>query len=245
MDLDFLERAEIRVSFNLEEKDFKTLTNKNEIQYLFNRHWFPEFNLKNTVSVVNKTKLNKITQELKFNYNNNFGYMHKLNPNGQIGPGEISLYFMVNSAVLGGGSSNGIDLIDNSGQYELKAIDVRGGKYASNLRMGVTADMNRTKQRMDDLRGNLYLDGHINKISTTTLRKMKELAPKEYKDIEEEFQENASKYFCHKTIFMNNGGQNKSRKGLIEEIKFIKKNEIFIEKIGKEIHPLVRIKYDG
>ena len=60
MDLDFIKRAEKVTSFNLTTKDFQSLSYKKEIQHLFNKHFFPEFDLNKTVDKINMSSINSL-----------------------------------------------------------------------------------------------------------------------------------------------------------------------------------------
>ena len=49
LDTEFLKRAQKVTSFNLQTKDFESLKYKSEIQHLFHMHFFPKFDLDNTL----------------------------------------------------------------------------------------------------------------------------------------------------------------------------------------------------
>jgi len=60
LDRNFIARAMKVTSFNLSTKDFESLTNKKEIQYLFGTHFFPKFDFKFTLNDVNMSKLKNV-----------------------------------------------------------------------------------------------------------------------------------------------------------------------------------------
>ena len=49
LNTEFLKRAQKVTSFNLQTKDFESLQYKAEIQHLFHMHFFPDFDLDNTI----------------------------------------------------------------------------------------------------------------------------------------------------------------------------------------------------
>ena len=110
MDKEFIKRALHVTSFNLSASDFESIKHKKEIQYIFNMHFFPKFDLDQTIDAVDMNKLNSIISKLKSEDAAMFAKMHNYNLKG-VGPGEVTLYFLINSAHLGGGSSAGVDIV--------------------------------------------------------------------------------------------------------------------------------------
>lgn len=242
LDLEFIEYAEKRTSFNFEAKHFLSVDYKPEIQHLFKKYFFPDFDLSKTVNVVDKDSLNNITDELKSYCRTRYSYLHDYKLNG-VGPGEVALFFKVNSAILGGGSSAGIDLTDDKDQYEIKAIDLFQDKFAVNFRLGGSVNTNNISSKLNELREELELPGDINNINKGTIAQIYEKCPKEFDILEEEFKEEAYKYFYgHKVIFINNGRVNKSKIGKIEAVTYIQRDSIFLERVTNgELKPMVKL----
>ena len=90
MDKNFIKRALHVTSFNLSASDFESTTYKNEIQYIFNMHFFPKFDLSHTINGVDMNKMNSIINKLKSEDSAMFAKMHNYNLKG-VGPGEVTL----------------------------------------------------------------------------------------------------------------------------------------------------------
>ena len=165
--------------------------------------------------------------------------MHNYNLKG-VGPGEATLFFLLNKAHLGGGSSAGVDLVDNGEGYEIKAITLSNG-IASNFKLGGTVPLANLMQKMYELNSELKLGGSRTEISKGKTELMKQKAPLEFKRLQEEYATIAyEEYFKkHKTIFINNTNANL---GKIEAIKMVKKEDIMIERMtGGTIKPMVKL----
>ena len=121
LDSEFLKKAMKLTNFNLSTKDFESLKYKKEIQFLFRTHFFPEFDLDDCLDQVDATKINNVVNKLKGMDAKMFTKMHKYNLKG-VGPGEATLYFLLNKAHLGGGTSAGVDLVHGSSKYALSRI---------------------------------------------------------------------------------------------------------------------------
>ena len=121
LDAGFLKRAQRVTSFNLKSEDFTTLKYKKEIQHLMRMHFFPGFDLDQTISgKPNKNKLNKLIKSLKSENINKFMALHNY-PIKQVGPGEVTLFFLLDDASLGGGSASAADINIGGQAYEVKA----------------------------------------------------------------------------------------------------------------------------
>ena len=228
LDLKFINRASKVTSFNLVSKDLQNLRYKKEIQYLFNKNLFPEFNLNSTIDLVDKDKLNILINELRLS--NNFNFLHNYNLKG-FGPGEITLYFLINTSYLGGGSSAGIDMFVEDKKYEIKAVSITKDGFAYNFKLGGNVPLSSTILSLINLTNYFKLEGNKTEIKSSVLSKLKELDSSSFKKIEEEYAEIAyENYFKnHEIIFINNAVS--SRLGLIESIKYVKKDDIFIERV--------------
>jgi len=150
-------------AFKLYAKDFQSIEKKKEIQYIFRNNWFPNFDMKNTLDDINSSPgfinaFNKTVSTLKSADQANTKLLKNYPVKG-LGPGEILIYFLINTAYLGGGSSAGTDIvldkddqaplfhdydkviIDSNGgnEYELKAVTVAGdGKSVYQFKVGGT-----------------------------------------------------------------------------------------------------------
>jgi len=242
MDKAFIDRATRISSFNLMSSDFTTLTYKKEIQYIFNMFFFPKFNLNKTLDRVEKTKLNTLISELKTESAESFEKIHKY-PLYGVGPGEVTLFFLLNTAYLGGGSSAGVDLIDSSGKYEIKAVKVSDNRIATGLGLGGTVPLYGLMNRINNLREILNLSGSSTEISEGLIKQIREKKKEEFQSIEQEYAKLAGEYFKgHKVIFINNG-TNKQKRGLIEDIAEVRMQDIMIERVTTgTIKPLIQLR---
>lgn len=241
LDLEFVRRAERVTSFNLATKDFESLAHKAEIQHLFNKHFFPKFDLTRTLRGVNKSSLNALVSELKRLDSGAFKALYTYNLKG-VGPGEVMLYFMINDAHLGGGSSAGVDLVTASGKYEVKAIELFAGTYARNFKLGGTVPVGDIAHRLNKLRESLNLTGSKTEISKTTVDQMRDKSPKGMLEIEESFAETAYQHYFknHDVIFINNSSTGKM--GNVEAVKRVQKADVFIERLTSgTVKPMVKL----
>jgi len=235
MDTDFLKRATKVTSFNLYASDFMSVKHKKEIQHLFSTYLFPRFNLNNTQNGVEINKLNKNINDLKsFEQLENFKRIHNYNIKG-IGPGEVTLYFLIDNAILGGGSSAGIDIIVGSNKYEVKAIQVNQQKQAYDFKLGGTIPLSEVIFNLFKLKKELKISGSTNEISGNNIINMRKAAPKEMSEIEKEYKKITYEYYFknHDIIFLNNSKTQKI--GNIEAIKRVKENDISIERYTSNV----------
>lgn len=239
MNKDFIKRALHVTSFNLTASDFESTRYKEEIQHIFNMHFFPKFDLKNTIDGVDMNKMNKLVDALKREDSGMFSKMHNYNLKG-VGPGEVTLYFLVNSAHLGGGSSAGVDLVASNGKFEVKACKVGRDGYASDFKLGGTAPLSDIIMMLDNIRTKHKLGGTRTEMSGSIMDQMKKLAPDEFNKAQEKFAEVAANYFKgHKVIFINNSPANLGR---IEAIKEVKKADVIMERVTSgTIKPKVKL----
>ena len=142
LDTDFLKRAQKITSFNLTPNDFTSLKHKAEIQYLFRMHFFPKFDLDKTLKgTPTINKLNSVIGRLKKENINKFKILHSYNLKG-VGPGEATLYFILDDAHLGGGASAGADIVIGNKPYEVKAGDISQG-FFKNFKLGGTVPIDK------------------------------------------------------------------------------------------------------
>ena len=207
MNLDFIRRAEKVTSFNLTTKDFETLDHKQEIQHLFNKHFFPEFNLEKTLDQIDLNTINLRIADLKKEQGGMMlAKLHSYNLKG-VGPGEATLFFLCNKVRLGGGSSAGVDIIDGTTKYEVKAALISQSRVASNFKLGGTVPLSDIIIKLNDLREQVKAgDGNKTEIRGSVMAVMESKAPDQYRQIQEMFAERAyEEYFKgHDVIFINN-----------------------------------------
>lgn len=244
-DASFIKRATKVTSFNLQARDFESLTYKKEIQYLFKTYFFPNFDLGNTVNGFQVDRINGLVDALKSENAKALAALHKYSLKG-VGPGEVLMYFLIKDAHLGGGSSAGVDLVVGSEQYEIKSVERHSSGYVYGFKLGGTvniADITQdivalAKQFKDDLR--LTRPTEIGKVA---LQKLSELAPREYNEIVGRYRKAAyDGYFkLHPIIFMYNTG--KRNMGKIIAVQNVQLNDIDIDAVTSgTIKPKVTLK---
>lgn len=241
LDTEYLIKAERLTSFNIDTKDFESLERKSEIQHLFNKHFFPKFRLSKTIKQdVSKDKLNHLISLLKNEDVQMFKRMHNYNLSG-IGPGEVTLFFLIDDAHLGGGSSAGIDLIIGSDKYEVKAVNISKEKMAKDFKLGGTFSLAPIIEGIKELQ----IQNNIkptSEVCVSKIRKLREISPNRFKKIEKGYRALAyNNYFKnHEIIFINNSPS--SKLGEIVGIKRVKKKDIFIERVTSgTVKPLVQL----
>lgn len=229
LNLDFIKRAEQVTSFNINAADFQTLDHKKELQHLFNKHFFPNFDLSKTIKSVDQSQLNKLIVLLKSEDSAMFAKLHAYNLKG-VGPGEATLFFLIDTARLGGGSSAGVDLLVGGTNYEVKAVKVSADRVASDFKLGGTVPLADIMTDLNKLRESLKLGGSRTEISGSITETMRTKDPKRFDDIEKKYAALAYEYFkAHEVIFINNGSG--SNLGRIEAVKKISKKDIMIERV--------------
>ena len=245
LDLDFLRKAERVTSFNIVTKDFESLAHKKEIQHLFNKHFFPGFDLSKTINRVDKNALNKLIAELKAEDSRMFSKLHGYNLKG-VGPGEATLFFLIDNAYLGGGSSAGVDLVVGSGKYEVKAVQTTktiDGTLAYDFKLGGTVRLDDITKRLVRLLEFRKIEGSKTEIKKSTIDKLRndDESSADFFSIEESYRKRAAEYFKnHEVIFINNSKTGKM--GNIEAVKKIKHTDILIERVTSgTIKPMVYI----
>ena len=241
LNTDFLRQAQKITSFNIKAVDFQSLKYKKELQYLFWFHFFPKFDLSKTINAIDKNQLNNLINDLKREDAQMFSKLHGYNLKG-IGPGETTIYFLVNTAQLGGGSSAGADILIGSSKFEVKAVKVSSDRIATDFKLGGTVPLSTIILDIVALKDKLNLGGTRTEIAGGIIQSMRDKAPKEFAEIEEKFSNIAyNSYFKnHKVIFINNGTGAKF--GMIEEIKQVQKKDIMIERVTSgTIKPKVKL----
>ena len=241
LNMEFINNALKVSAFNISPTEFTKINHKKEIQYLFNMHFFPKFDITKTIDVVDMGKLNTLITTLKSQNLENFKKLHKYNLKG-IGPGEMTLYFLINNARLGGGKSAGVDLIVGSKNYEVKAAKITPNGIAYGFKLGATFSLDDIKRDLNTLRIKSNSGGSASEISANKIKDMQQKYPTEYNAIESKFAKlSYDNYFKnHEVIFINNNDTPKV--GNIEAIKKIMPNEISIlEVTSGTIKPKIKL----
>ena len=213
LDVDFLNRAQRVTSFNLRTSDFESTQYKGEIQHLFHRTFFPNFNLANTLKgQPTVAKLNRLIGQLKRESFINYNRLHFYNLKG-VGPGEATLYFLLDDAHLGGGGSAGVDLVVSGTNYEVKACLVSRDGALSGFKLGGTAPVGNLVSELVKYKKELGLKTQgkgENEVSISQMAAIKNAYPSQYAKMEAEYGRIAGRYFGDvPVIFMNNNSSNK------------------------------------
>lgn len=243
LDMSFIRNAMKVTSFNLSAKDFESLRYKKEIQHLFHMNFFPKFDMNRTLDAVNPGKLSSAIKALRQSDSSKFENIYRYNIKG-VGPGEVMIYFLCNNAHLGGGSSAGLDLVDKSGGYEIKAVDYSPQGYVNNFKVGGTfsmADIMRGVQKLKEAAGL----GRGSEVNAGDLKKIEDRFPEELKRYYEQYADVTYRnYFRnHKIIFLSNKRGGGYQLGDLIDIKKVEKKDIQFERITSgTIKPRVMMK---
>lgn len=242
LNMDFIRKAEKVTSFNIVTKDFETLKYKKEIQHLFNKHFFPKFDLGRAINSVDKNRLNSLIKDLKNESNENFKKLHGYNLKG-VGPGEATMFFLINNAHLGGGSSAGVDLVVGPKKYEIKAVKVSNDRLASDFKLGGTVPLSDIIVMLNKIRKDIGAGGTQTEMSGSIMKRMQLEAPAAFQAAQKQFADIAyNLYFKRDEIIFINNSATAGRIGMIEAIKNVKLDEIFIERVTSgTIKPKVKI----
>jgi hypothetical protein len=243
LDFGFIKNAEHAKSFSLEARDFQSTKYKNEIQFIIGTQWFKNFDLTKTISStsLNASKINTLIKQLKNTNSRNFDNLFKYNLSG-LGNGEVLLYFLLDKASLGGGSSSGLDIVIGNEGYEMKAVNISADGYAYGFFTGRTLNVSAITERLatcvkDEFEGKIPASTQeIRKSAIGTLRENKN---KTFLKIENDYRDLVyNNYFSkHKTIFFDN------KTGEIAFMGIVDKPQIFIETVTQsQIKPMIKIK---
>lgn len=213
LDNNFLNRAQKVTSFNLRTRDFESLQYKAEIQHLFNRHFFPKFDLNTTMKGQPKIRqLNAAIEKLKKENFLNYNRLHFYNLKG-VGPGEATLYFLLDDAHLGGGGSAGVDLVCAGTKYEVKACLTSRDGTLSGFKLGGTAPVGPIVTKLVEYKEQLGFKTAgkgQNEVNGSQMAAIQKKFPREYAKLEAEYGRIAGRYFGNiPVIFINNNSSNK------------------------------------
>lgn len=246
-DQTFIKRATKVTSFNLTSDDFTSLSYKREIQYLYAQHMFGSFDPDKALRSLSKAGYNKLISQLKADDKSQYSKLHFLPLKG-VGPAEAALYLLTQRAHLGGGSSAGVDLVEGSKKYEVKAVKWKnkGTKdYVSDFKLGGNIPgMSQLEVDIQTLAYDLKLKPKGSpEISGSIFAKMQDMAPTEYNKLEKRYQKLAGSYFKgHDVVFVQNEA-NQQDFGEIISIQKVNPSDIKMERFtSKSLKPLVKVK---
>jgi len=252
LDAEFLKRAQKVTSFNLTSKDFISLKHKKEIQHLFRTHFFPKFNLDNSISgKPTPSKLNKLISQLKNINMGAFQKLHNYNLKG-VGPAEATLFFLLDDAHLGGGSSAGIDIVVGGKNYEVKAGNIPaegGGKHIIGFKLGGTVPLDKmvtAALKIRDSNPRIKSAGKektgVNGNQIKMIRADRKLGAQWKKEVEVPYARAASKYLGKNEIIFMVNTTPKARMGECASISKVKISDVSIDVVTQgTIKPRVRI----
>ena len=241
LDKKFLARALERTSFNLTSSDFTSTTHKAEIQHLFSMHFFPKFDLSKTIKGQPTTrKLNSVIKELKRLHPREFMSLHKYNLAG-VGPGEATLYFLLDDAYLGGGSASAADINIGNKSYEVKAGNYNAKQKAyKDFKLGGTVPLDKmvgaALKLRDQVDPNLRMGrggaaerNGVNGQQIEAILKDRQLAAEWNKSVEEPYGIAASSYLNKNTLILMVNTTPKTEIGEIYHIGSVNPNKVKVD----------------
>ena len=213
LDGDFVKSALRLKAFTLKSQDLKTTKYKKEIQFVVRTTWFPNFDLSQTIKgQPNLRKLNSLIDQLKRESMRNYNRLHFYNLKG-VGPGEATLYFLMDDADLGGGGSAGVDLVVAGSKYEIKACLVSRDGSLSGFKLGGTAPVGPLVSKLVEFKEQLGLSTSgkgQNEVNGSQMAAIQKKFPSEYAKIEADYGRIAGRYFGRTpVIFINNNASDK------------------------------------
>ena len=242
LDMDFIRRAEVVTSFNVTAKDFQSVKNKNEVRFLFKKHFFPDFDLDKTVADLSGD-VNGLIKQLKSMSKTNFDKLFTYNIKG-VGPGEVLLYFLVDDLVLGGGTSAGVDLVSGGKSYEMKAAQLSKEGYFYSFRLGATVNVSSIVTSAIAIAKEAGIstsrDAEISKSAIASIKSGK-LGKRWVDEVEKPFIEKAyDEYFKHHPVAFIINKIPASAHGEVY-IKSVKKSDIVLEMVTQgKIRPMIK-----
>ena len=250
LDSEFMARATKVRSFDLRGADFESLKFKAEIQHLYATYQFPGFDLETTGKGLDVKRVNKAIDKLKSLDRGNFNALYDFQPKG-VGPVEALLYFLVDDAVLGGGTSAGIDIKVGGNNYEVKAAQLSGDKkFVYGFRLGGTVDVTKEVSSLVKLKKQLGFETKgkgQNEVNKTQLAAIQQKFPRDYKRAVDSYVTKAYRYLsANPVIFFNNnrstGGRLTGAAGNLIAVKNVKKTDVMIDVVTQGgIKPKVKL----
>ena len=243
----YLKKYENKLPYNdkaIPESDYTNITHKKQIREIFNKNYFKNFSdyLKTLDSPQQINQRIKKLKEINIQgYNNLFAKVYSL------GPGERVLYYLIDSAELGGGSSAGVDITVNGSQYEIKGANISAASgnniFAYGFEVSRSLDVFSIINSIYALcqQNNISIESRT-EIKTSSIDALRLKMPKEYAIIERKFAILlGSDYFKNKLIILNNN--NSKNYGLVEFIGKVNADNITIERISRGVvRPKIKIR---
>lgn len=243
----FLKRAQKITSFNLSPSDFTTTEYKAEIQFLFATHFFGskgnEFNLNDTIKgAPKKDELNKLVKKLKQINASKFMALHNYNIKG-VGPGEATLFFLLDDAALGGGSASAADINIKGQAYEVKAGNYNAKQKAfKDFKLGGTVVLDqivREAFKLRDIidpnlkmgRGGKAEKNGVNAAQIIAIMKDKDLAIQWEKNVEAPYRKKAAKYLNKNPLILIINTTPKDQIGEIYHIGSVREKQIKVDTV--------------
>ena len=243
LDVAFLKRAQKVTSFNLTSKDFTSLKYKKEIQHLIRMHFFPKFDLSRTISgKPTKKELNSLIRSLKKENISKFNSLHNY-PISAIGPGEVTLFFLLDDAHLGGGSSAAADIKIGSVDYEVKAGNFNEKQNAyKDFKLGGTVPMEKMVNAAFALRNivdpNLKMGKRgkaekngVNQQQQEAIFKDRKLMAQWKSQVQDPYRKAAVRYLNKNPLILLINTTPKPEVGEVYHIGKIKPNNVFVDVI--------------
>ena len=244
---DFIKRVIGLRTLNFTISDFtgdSGIKYKTDIQNLFSNYYFNnsiDFE-KISIGSVNKNELNTLIRRIKTKNLTKFNYIYRYPVTAnRFGPGEILLYLLLKDAALGG-FTNGVDIINGSEKYEVKAARISLNKISSNYNLGGKISReNELIVELSNLCKKYGIQGNSTSINTRTIDHLRNNYSSEFEPIESRYASTAaSEYFKNDIIFINNNDNND--KGLIVSIKRPVASDIQIERVSEgRIKPAINL----
>lgn len=249
LDAEFLAKAQKLTSFNLKSSDFTSLKYKKEIQHLFHMKYFPKFDLNKTIKgKPTVEKINSVLKELKKVDSSSFNKLNKYDIKG-VGPSEAMLFFILDDAHLGGGSSAGVDLVISNTEYEVKSGNLNKEGFMVNYKLGATMDMSKIVNTALNLKKQIDPSGKLGRekagVNASQMKAIKDnpvTGPIWKKEVEGPYTDLAHKYLSKNPIIFMVNNSPKSLVGLCQSIIKPNKKDIGIDVVTQGvIKPKVKV----
>ena len=243
LNMDFIRKAEIITSFNIPTKEYEYTRYKSEIQFLFTKHFFPNFDVTSTLKTFKPGPFNNLVKNLKAENFAKFQSLFKYQPKG-IGPGEILMYFLIDDVTLGGGSSAGLDITSGGKGYEVKAASLGKDGFFYGFKVGGTVNISGEIKAASNIKKSLGFSGRETEINKSQIQQIKKsrYANEWIERVEIPYTEKVSKQYFgnHDTIFLINESPKAQRGEAF--VKKVKPTDVELEVVtGGTIKPRVKL----
>ena len=235
---EFIKRAEQVRSFNLKENDFTTNDNQEMIRHLYEKHFFPGL----SDHFIKRVTLNNLNGAIdKLRKNTNFTTLVETKY-GDMGPGEVMLFILIDGARLAGGNESG-DLRINNDIYELKAVKKNRNNQYVDFFLGGTVPQDDIIQEFKQLAATYKVipNESTTEISGSKTSTLRTEAKPSLEAIERKFAARAANYLTkYPVMFVDNAGRNK---GHVFEFGKVTQDRIQIERLTQgKIKPAIQAK---